>query len=162
MAAFTSAEGGRAAKFRRGLDLSAQVIDRTNVFVSAKFRAPDHTPPPKVLSSNPGRNHDPRLCNRTPRSPVENRGHSHRKRRGVSKPETFNFLGFVLICDKSRRGAFRVMRSPGAIACAPNSEKSRKRYDDDGTSPSRKRASGLHKSSAAISPITPCRQTARR
>jgi RNA-directed DNA polymerase len=34
----------------------------------------------------------------------------NRKRRGVSKPETFKFLGFVLICDKSRRGAFRVMR----------------------------------------------------
>jgi hypothetical protein len=32
------------------------------------------------------------------------------KRRGRSKPETFKFLGFVLICDKSRRGDFRVRR----------------------------------------------------
>ena len=32
------------------------------------------------------------------------------KKRGRSKPETFKFLGFVLICDKSRRGDFRVRR----------------------------------------------------
>ena len=32
------------------------------------------------------------------------------KRRGRSKPETFTFLGFVLICDKSRRGDFRIRR----------------------------------------------------
>src|SRR5450631_2347207 len=32
------------------------------------------------------------------------------KRRGRSKPDTFKFLGFVLICDKSRRGDFRVRR----------------------------------------------------
>src|SRR5918998_2093684 len=32
------------------------------------------------------------------------------KRHGHSKPETFKFLGFVLICDKSRRGDFRIRR----------------------------------------------------
>jgi RNA-directed DNA polymerase len=32
------------------------------------------------------------------------------KRRGRSKPDTFKFLGFVLICDKSRRGDFRIRR----------------------------------------------------
>jgi RNA-directed DNA polymerase len=32
------------------------------------------------------------------------------KRRGRSKPETFTFLGFVLICDKSQRGNFRIRR----------------------------------------------------
>src|SRR6202047_402037 len=32
------------------------------------------------------------------------------KWRGRSKPETFKFLGFVLICDKSRRGDFRIRR----------------------------------------------------
>jgi group II intron reverse transcriptase/maturase len=32
------------------------------------------------------------------------------KRRGGSKPETFKFLGFVLICDTTRRGSFRVRR----------------------------------------------------
>lgn len=33
-----------------------------------------------------------------------------RKRRGLSKPETFNFLGFTHFCGKSRKGFFRVER----------------------------------------------------
>jgi RNA-directed DNA polymerase len=34
----------------------------------------------------------------------------NRKRRGLGKPETFNFLGFTFICGKSRRGYFLVYR----------------------------------------------------
>jgi RNA-directed DNA polymerase len=34
----------------------------------------------------------------------------NRKRRGLSKPETFNFLGFTFICGKSRKGKFLVKR----------------------------------------------------
>jgi group II intron reverse transcriptase/maturase len=34
----------------------------------------------------------------------------NRKRRGLGKPETFNFLGFTFICGKSRRGKFLVLR----------------------------------------------------
>jgi len=33
-----------------------------------------------------------------------------RERRGLNKPETFKFLGFVLICKKSRRGDFQIWR----------------------------------------------------
>jgi RNA-directed DNA polymerase len=33
-----------------------------------------------------------------------------RKRRGLGKPETFSFLGFIFICGKSRRGAFQLQR----------------------------------------------------
>jgi group II intron reverse transcriptase/maturase len=33
-----------------------------------------------------------------------------RKRRGLGKPETFNFLGFTHICGKSRKGKFLVRR----------------------------------------------------
>lgn len=33
-----------------------------------------------------------------------------RERRGHGKPETFNFLGFTHICDKTRRGRFIVLR----------------------------------------------------
>ena len=33
-----------------------------------------------------------------------------RKRRGLGKPETFTFLGFILICGKTRRGAFQLQR----------------------------------------------------
>src|SRR5437016_1723755 len=34
----------------------------------------------------------------------------NRKRRGLGKPETFNFLGFILICGKSRKGGFLIKR----------------------------------------------------
>lgn len=34
----------------------------------------------------------------------------NRKRRGLGKPETFNFLGFTFICGKTRRGKFQVQR----------------------------------------------------
>ena len=33
-----------------------------------------------------------------------------RKRRGLGKPETFDFLGFTFICGKSRRGKFLIKR----------------------------------------------------
>src|ERR1022692_3136868 len=33
-----------------------------------------------------------------------------RERRGLGKPETFNFLGFTFICGKSRRGFFQIKR----------------------------------------------------
>jgi RNA-directed DNA polymerase len=33
-----------------------------------------------------------------------------RKKRGEGKPETFNFLGFTHVCDKTRRGKFTVLR----------------------------------------------------
>jgi RNA-directed DNA polymerase len=35
---------------------------------------------------------------------------ANRKRRGLGKPETFNFLGFIFICGKSRRGKFQIKR----------------------------------------------------
>jgi RNA-directed DNA polymerase len=33
-----------------------------------------------------------------------------RARRGLSKPETFNFLGFTHICGRSSQGAFQLKR----------------------------------------------------
>jgi RNA-directed DNA polymerase len=35
----------------------------------------------------------------------------NREQRGLGKPETFKFLGFVLICGKSRRGGFQIRRT---------------------------------------------------
>jgi len=35
-----------------------------------------------------------------------------RKRRGQSKPETFDFLGFTHACSRTRKGAFMVLRYP--------------------------------------------------
>jgi RNA-directed DNA polymerase len=34
-----------------------------------------------------------------------------RKRRGLGKPETFNFLGFTFICGKTRAGQFQITRN---------------------------------------------------
>src|SRR5271170_8437825 len=38
------------------------------------------------------------------------RAAERREKRGLGKPETFNFLGFTLICGKSRRGKFLLKR----------------------------------------------------
>jgi hypothetical protein len=40
---------------------------------------------------------------------------ANRERRGLGKPESFTFLGFKFICDKSRRGYFLGwwIRQPG-------------------------------------------------
>lgn len=35
---------------------------------------------------------------------------ANRKKRGLGKPETFAFLGFTLICGRSRRGFFQIQR----------------------------------------------------
>src|SRR6202795_2021577 len=35
---------------------------------------------------------------------------ANRERRGLGKPETFNFLGFTFICSKSRKGRFLIIR----------------------------------------------------
>jgi RNA-directed DNA polymerase len=35
---------------------------------------------------------------------------ANRQQRGLGKPETFTFLGFIFICGKSRRGAFQLQR----------------------------------------------------
>ena len=35
---------------------------------------------------------------------------SNRKERGQGKPETFNFLGFTMICGQNRQGGFQVLR----------------------------------------------------
>ena len=34
----------------------------------------------------------------------------NRKRRGLGKPETFNFLGFIFVCGRSKRGRFQIRR----------------------------------------------------
>jgi len=35
---------------------------------------------------------------------------ANRRQRGLRKPETFTFLGFIFMCGKSRRGAFQLQR----------------------------------------------------
>src|SRR6476660_9237948 len=45
-----------------------------------------------------------------------------RARRGLDKPETFNFLGFTHICGRSRRGVFQLKRRRAATGCGPGCE----------------------------------------
>ena len=35
---------------------------------------------------------------------------ANRMRKGLGKPETFTFMGFIFICGKSRKGAFQLQR----------------------------------------------------
>ena len=42
---------------------------------------------------------------------------ARRKRRGLGRPETFNFLGFTMICGKSQRGSFCFGGNPGVTGC---------------------------------------------
>ena len=44
-----------------------------------------------------------------------------RKRRGLGKPETFNFLGFTFICGKTRAGKFQIKRKTRREACGRSS-----------------------------------------
>jgi group II intron reverse transcriptase/maturase len=85
----------------------------------------------------------------------------NREKRGLGKPETFKFLGFVLICGKSRRGDFHG-GSHAATAGAPSCRRSRKGCGSGGTCRSRTPGNGSGKSSPGTSPTTPCRRTARR
>ena len=84
------------------------------------------------------------------------------KKRGRSKPETFKFLGFVLICDKSRRATSGSGGSHVATACARSSGRSRRHCDIECTGQFLKPGNGSRKSLPDISLTTPYRPTARR
>jgi hypothetical protein len=43
----------------------------------------------------------------------------NRKKRGVSRPDTFAFPGFTFICSKSRRGFFQLQRKTRRDAFPP-------------------------------------------
>ena len=83
------------------------------------------------------------------------------RKRGLGKPETFNFLGFTLICGKSRRGDFLIKRKTRRDRMRAKlreiKEELRRRMH---RANSRSRGSGSRRSSLASSPTTPCRPTA--
>ena len=51
---------------------------------------------------------------------------ANRERRGLGKPESFNFLGFTHICGRTRRGGFLLGGSRDATGCAPSCMNSRR------------------------------------
>ena len=86
----------------------------------------------------------------------------NRKQRGLGKPETFNFLGFTLICSRTRQGAFQLKRKTRRDRSQAKLRRSRRSCAGDDTIPYPNRGNGFSKWSGVSSPITPCRQTSRR
>ena len=82
-----------------------------------------------------------------------------RKRRGLGKPETFNFLGLTFICSKSRAGNSRSNGRLGGTACKRSSRRFNRRCGGACISRSPIRGSGCGTSSTATSIITRCRPT---
>ena len=66
----------------------------------------------------------------------------NRKRRGLGKPETFNFLGFTFICGKSRRGKFQLKRKTRRDRMRAKLKESRRNCDGGCTSRSPNREDG--------------------
>jgi RNA-directed DNA polymerase len=83
----------------------------------------------------------------------------NRKRRGLGKPETFDFLGFTLISGQTRQGS---SGQPGATALTRSSKKSGKNCDGACTILSPNWDDGCSRWSEGSSIITRCRPTTRR
>jgi hypothetical protein len=82
-----------------------------------------------------------------------------RKRRGLGKPETFNFLGFSFICGKLVRGNSRSNGRPERTACGRSCGRSRRACEGACTGRSPNKGNGWGGWSAATSITTPCRPT---
>jgi RNA-directed DNA polymerase len=81
-----------------------------------------------------------------------------RERRGLGKPETFNFLGFTFICGKTRAGKFQIKRKTRRDRMQAKLTMIR-RCRSACTSRSPFRGSGCGMSSKATSTTTRCRPT---
>ena len=73
-----------------------------------------------------------------------------RQRRGLGKPETFNFLGFTFICGKTRAEHFRFNRKPERTACGQSCGRSSRSCDGVRTSRSPRRGDGWSRLFAVI------------
>ena len=82
-----------------------------------------------------------------------------RKRRGLGKPETFNFLGFTFICGETRQGKFQVKRETRRDRMRAKLRMIKRRCGGVCTSRSPHRGSGCGMSFAATSTTTRSRPT---
>src|ERR671919_925036 len=85
-----------------------------------------------------------------------------RQKRGLGKPETFQFLGFTHICGKTKNGRFQLKRIPEAKRLQAKlrevkTELMRRRH-----LPVPEQGQWLGSVMRGISPTTPCPATARR
>jgi RNA-directed DNA polymerase len=83
-----------------------------------------------------------------------------RQRRGLGKPETFNFLGFTFACGKTRSGKFQIKRKPERTVCERSCGRSRGSCAGACTSRSPSRGNGSARSSAVTSTTSQCRPMA--
>ena len=58
---------------------------------------------------------------KTPPNRIGRFAAERRKRRGLGKPETFNFLGFTFICGTTRAGKLQIKRKTRRTACGRSS-----------------------------------------
>jgi RNA-directed DNA polymerase len=84
----------------------------------------------------------------------------NREKRGLGKPDTFKFLGFVLISGKSRRGDFQIRRKSRRDRMSAKLREIKEALRERRHVP--KWGDGSRRSSLDTSPTTPCRPTARR
>lgn len=82
----------------------------TALAIAGETRSPRFRCAPFVrdVAIDPGRASAPRVA--VPHILPSTMCTANRKRHGLGKPETFNFLGFTVFCGKSRRGTFLVHR----------------------------------------------------
>jgi RNA-directed DNA polymerase len=85
-----------------------------------------------------------------------------RGRRGLGKPETFNFLGFTFICGRNSRGKFLLCRRTRRDRMRAKLQEIKEERDGACISQSRNRETGSGRLSAASSPTTRCQPMAVR
>ena len=86
---------------------------------------------------------------------------ANREKRGLGKPETFNFLGFTRICAKSRRGGFLLKRKSRRDRVGRSLRRSRQSRGGECIRPFPSKGSGSGRLSQASSNTTPCPAMAR-
>ncbi|MFM0201726.1 reverse transcriptase domain-containing protein [Paraburkholderia fungorum] len=84
---------------------------------------------------------------------------ANRLSRGLGRPKTFTFLGFIFICGRSRRGAFQLQRKTEGIACGRDSGRSRRRCGSACTNRFQCKGNGSGRWFADTSRITRCLPT---
>ncbi len=85
-----------------------------------------------------------------------------RARRGLGKPETFNFLGFTFICGRSRRGKFLLHRKTRRDRMRAKLQAIKEELQQRMHWPIPEQGQWLRQIVRDSSPTTPCRQIYRR
>ena len=87
---------------------------------------------------------------------------ANRERRGMGKPETFNFLGFTFICGKSRKGLFQIKRKPRADRMRAKLKEVKEGLRQRMHRTIADKGDGWGRSSRVTSTTSPCRPTTAR